>query len=88
MPWLHVMYDVCMQAPMTKQHYAVDMFLAVVVTCLVWMQLDGICPASKPLPRRHPADPPDHRGPVQWLFIALIFVVLVSLGVIIIGGGA
>ncbi len=77
-----------MQAPMTHQHYAVDMFLAVVVTSLVWMQLDWICPACKPLPPRHPADPPDRRGPVQWLFIALIFIVLISLGVIIIGGGA
>ena len=79
---------VCVQAPMTHQHYAVDMFLAVVVTSLVWMQLDWICPACKPLPPRHPADPPDRRGPLQWLFIALIFIVLVSLGVIVIGGGA
>ena len=73
---------------MTQQHYAVDMFLAVVVTSLVWMQLDWICPANQPLPPRHPADPPDRRGLLQWLFIWLIFVVLVSLGVIIIGGGA
>ena len=73
---------------MTKQHYAVDMFLAVVVTSLVWMQLDWICPANKPLRPRHPADRPDRRGPLQWLLICLIFIVLVSLGVIIVGGGA
>ncbi|DBA96869.1 hypothetical protein WJX82_005400 [Trebouxia sp. C0006] len=85
--WLAVIRT-CFRAPMTHQHYAVDMFLAVVVTSLVWMQLDWICPACKPLPPRHPADPPDRRGPLQWLFIALIFIVLVSLGVIVIGGGA
>lgn len=73
---------------MTKQHYAVDMFLAVVVSYLVWQQLDWICPANKPLPSRHPSDPPDKRGALQWTFIVLIFVVLVSLGIIIIGGGA
>lgn len=84
--WL--MLGAVLQAPMTKQHYAVDMFLAVVVTSLVWMQLDWICPASRPLHPRHPADLPDKRGPLQWLFICLIFIVLVSLGVIIVGGGA
>lgn len=73
---------------MTKQHYAVDMFLAVVVTGLVWMQLDFICPARHRIPKRHPADPPDKRGPLQWLFIVLILAVLLSLFVIIIGGGA
>ncbi|KAL3155537.1 hypothetical protein ABBQ38_011089 [Trebouxia sp. C0009 RCD-2024] len=85
--WLAVIRT-CFRAPMTKQHYAVDMFLAVVVTSLVWMQLDWICPASKPLYPRHPADPPDKRGPLQWLLICLIFIALVSVGVIIIGGGA
>lgn len=73
---------------MTKQHYAVDMFLAVVVTGSVWMHLDFICPARQCLPARHPADPPDRRGPLQWLFVTLIFIVLLSLFVIIIGGGA
>ena len=82
------MQQAVLQAPMTKQHYAVDMFLAVVVTSLVWMQLDWVCPASRPLHPRHPADPPDKRGPLQWLLTCLIFIVLVSLGVIIIGGGA
>ena len=76
------------QGPMTQQHYAVDMFLAVVVTGLVWKQLDFLCPAKRFLPQRHPADPPDKRGLMQWLFIGLIFVVLLSLFIIIVGGGA
>ena len=78
----------CVQAPMTQQHYAVDMFLAVVVTGLVWLQLHFLCPANTVLPQRHPADPPDKRGPLQWLFIGMIFVVLLSLFIIIVGGGA
>ena len=78
----------CVQAPMTQQHYAVDMFLAVVVTGLVWLQLDFLCPAKRVLPQRHPADPPDKRGPLQWLLIGMILVVLLSLFIIIVGGGA
>lgn len=76
------------QAPITQQHYAVDMFLAVVVTSLVWMQLDCLCPDRYRLPQRQPAYPPDRRGPLQWLFTLLIFAVLMSLIIIIIGGGA
>lgn len=66
----------------------VDMLLAVVVTGLVWLQLDFLCPAKKVLPQRHPAHPPDKRGPLKWLFIGMIFVVLLSPFIIIVGGGA
>ncbi len=66
-----------------KQHYSVDMLLAVVVTYGVWNALDWVYPASQPLPARAPGTPPDKPHP---LVLALIALALATAAVIVIGG--
>ena len=82
----------CIRGPLTAQHYAVDMFLAVVVTGLVWHSpvCEWVYPAgaASRLRRRAEGSPPDPRGPLQWLLTALVFAVIAVLAVIIIIGGA
>lgn len=81
--WLGVTHT-CFRAPVTLQHYSVDMFLAIVVATLVWhwaaWAYDGR--AWRP---RHKTEPPDQR---QWALTALILGVLAILAYIIIAGGA
>mmetsp|Transcript_25348 Transcript_25348/g.68866 ORF Transcript_25348/g.68866 Transcript_25348/m.68866 type:complete len:370 (-) Transcript_25348:415-1524(-) len=66
-----------------KQHYSVDMLLAVVVTYAVWNALDWVYPASQPLPARPPGSPPDKPHP---LVLGLIAFALTAAGIIVIGG--
>lgn len=66
-----------------KQHYSVDMLLAVVVTTGVWNALDWVYPASQPLPAHLPGTKPDKPHP---LVLALIAVALLVAGIIVIGG--
>lgn len=73
---------------MTNQHYSVDMFLAVVVTALVWHALACIQPPGSKLHIRHCDEPADPGGPLKWLLIGLIVAVLLIVGVVIIVGGA
>jgi len=73
------------QAPVTRQHYTVDMFLAVVVGILVWHGATRWTYDGEPLRKRHPQDPPDPR---QRVLTALILGVLGIIGYIIIVGGA
>jgi DNA mismatch repair protein MutS2 len=66
-----------------KQHYSVDMFLAVVVTYAVWNALDWVYPASQPLPARLPGTPPDKLHPA---ILALLAGILLVAAIIVIGG--
>ncbi|KAG2444775.1 hypothetical protein HXX76_001518 [Chlamydomonas incerta] len=71
---------------MDRQHYSVDMLLAVVVTWAVWDWLEWVYPAGRAvLPRRPPGSPPDALNPAV---LALIIVCLAVAGVIVIGGKA
>ena len=75
----------CPQAPLTRQHYTVDMFLAVVVGCLVWHAATRWTYNGEPVRWRHPGEAPDPR---QKVLTALILGVLGIVGYIIIVGGA
>eukprot|EP00198_Chlamydomonas_reinhardtii_P000275 XP_001689610.1 predicted protein [Chlamydomonas reinhardtii] len=69
-----------------RQHYSVDMLLAVVVTWAVWDWLEWVYPAGRvALPRRPTGSPPDPLNPAV---LALILVCLGVAGVIVIGGKA
>ncbi|KAG2448945.1 hypothetical protein HYH02_005702 [Chlamydomonas schloesseri] len=69
-----------------RQHYSVDMLLAVVVTWAVWDWLEWVYPAGRAvLPRRAPGSPPDPLNPAV---LGLILVCLGVAGVIVIGGKA
>ncbi len=72
------------QAPLTLQHYSVDMWLAVVVTGLVWHWCAWAYD-NKAWRPRHATEPPDAR---QWTLTGLILCVLVLLAYIVIAGGA
>ena len=77
------------RGPLTAQHYSVDMFLAAVVTALTWRAVEGVYPAAASrLPPRPPGQRPDAKGKLQWGLTAAVFLVLATLGVIIIIGGA
>eukprot|EP00879_Flechtneria_rotunda_P013945 GHRR01014564.1.p1 GENE.GHRR01014564.1~~GHRR01014564.1.p1 ORF type:complete len:201 (+),score=33.85 GHRR01014564.1:1051-1653(+) len=58
-----------------KQHYSVDMFLAVVVTWAVWDWLQWVYPRSQPLPQRPKGAAGDRLNP---LVLALIAVALLT----------
>ena len=75
----------CSQAPLTQQHYAVDMFLAVVVTTLVWYACTRWAYDGAPWRQRHPQEPPDPR---QRTLTGLVLLVLGVVCYIIIVGGA
>ena len=73
------------QAPLTRQHYTVDMFLAVIIGSLVWHGATRWTYEGAPTRQRHPKDPSDPR---QRVLTALILGVLGIVGYIIIVGGA
>ena len=73
------------QAPLTRQHYTVDMFLAVVVCCLVWHAATRWTYKGEPVRWRYTGEPSDPR---QRVLTALILGVLGIVGYIIIVGGA
>mmetsp|Transcript_298 Transcript_298/g.861 ORF Transcript_298/g.861 Transcript_298/m.861 type:complete len:244 (-) Transcript_298:305-1036(-) len=81
--WAAVAYS-CIRAPITKQHYSVDMFLAVVVTALVW-HWAAWAYDSRPWRQRHKSEGAD---PKQWALTGLILSVLAVVSFIIIAGGA
>lgn len=73
------------QAPLTLQHYAVDMFLAVVLSALVWHAATRWAYTGEPLRLRQPGERADPRQPT---LTALIVAVLGLVAYIIIAGGA
>jgi DNA mismatch repair protein MutS2 len=54
-----------------KQHYSIDMFLAVVVTWAVWVALQWVYPESQPLPVRSATAAADKPHPLVLALIAL-----------------
>lgn len=62
-----------------KQHYSIDMFLAVVVTWAVWAALEWVYPESQPLPAR----PQASREKPHPLVLALIGLGLAGAAVVI-----
>ena len=85
--WLALMRS-NVRGPLTAQHYSVDMFMSTVITWLVWSACERVYPASARLRKRAPGQPEDRKGPLQWALTAAVFLVLVTLGVIILVGGA
>lgn len=81
--WAAVAYN-CLRAPYTKQHYSVDMFLAVAVTALVWNWTIWAYD-SRAWRKRHSDETSD---PKQWGLTGLILLVLAIVSYIIIAGGA
>eukprot|EP00878_Enallax_costatus_P012058 GHUV01012590.1.p2 GENE.GHUV01012590.1~~GHUV01012590.1.p2 ORF type:complete len:216 (+),score=33.40 GHUV01012590.1:550-1197(+) len=53
-----------------KQHYSVDMFLAVVATWAVWDWLEWVYPPSQPLPPRPKEQPGDKPNPYVLAVVA------------------
>lgn len=53
-----------------KQHYSVDMFLAVVVTWAVWDWLAWVYPPSQPLLQRPQGQPGDKPNPYVLALVA------------------
>jgi DNA mismatch repair protein MutS2 len=68
-----------------KQHYSVDMLVAVIATWGVWNALHWVYPQSQPLPERQKGTPAD--TPNIWV-LGLIAFALLAAGVIVIGGKA
>ncbi|PRW44370.1 hypothetical protein C2E21_6505 [Chlorella sorokiniana] len=71
--WIAVI-KLCIQETLDKTHYSVDMFLAVVLTYLVWKWRESVYPADdmwQPRPAGAPADPVPRR------LVALVVVTLV-----------
>ncbi|KAI7836099.1 hypothetical protein COHA_010027 [Chlorella ohadii] len=71
--WL-ALVKLCIQETLDKTHYSVDMFLAVVLTCLVWRWREPVYPAVEtwqPRPAGAAADPVPRR------LVALVVVTLV-----------
>ena len=78
--WLAVA-KLCLQEAVQRTHYSVDMFLAVVVTALVWAWRAPVYPApASAWPARKPGAPAD---PVPRVLLALVFgtLALVFVGV-------
>jgi DNA mismatch repair protein MutS2 len=63
-----------------KQHYSIDMFLAVVVTWAVWSALQRVYPETQPLPQRPPAAAGDRPHP---LVLCVIGVALLLAAIVI-----
>lgn len=63
-----------------KQHYSIDMFLAVVVTWAVWRALQHVYPETQPLPQRPATAAGDRPHP---LVLGLIAVALTLAAVVI-----
>ena len=74
-----------MQAPLTLQHYAVDMFLAVILSALVWHAVTRWAYKGAPVRERRPGERPD---PPQTALTCVIIAILGLVGYIIIAGGA
>lgn len=68
-----------------RQHYSVDMLLAVVVTWAVWDWLEWVYPPEAPVPVRPRGSPPDK---LNIFVVGLIVACLGVAGVIVIGGKA
>ena len=92
MQFLHIWYlarlvscNSWVQAPLTLQHYAVDMFLAVVLSVLVWHAATRWTYKGAPLRERRPGERPDPR---QTALTCIIIAILGLVGYIIISGGA
>jgi DNA mismatch repair protein MutS2 len=54
-----------------KQHYSIDMVLAVIVTWAVWVALQRVYPESQPLPGRPATAAADKPHPLVLALIAL-----------------
>lgn len=54
-----------------RQHYSVDMFLAVVVTWAVWDWLGWVYPPSQPLQQRPEGQPGDKPNPYVLTVVAV-----------------
>mmetsp|Transcript_14735 Transcript_14735/g.36745 ORF Transcript_14735/g.36745 Transcript_14735/m.36745 type:complete len:387 (-) Transcript_14735:193-1353(-) len=82
--WI-ALVQACIRDVVDRQHYSVDMLLAVVVTWGVWNALAWVYPHTQPLPRRKPGAAADKPHP---LVLGLIAACLLVAGVIVIGGKA
>ena len=72
---------------MTAQHYSIDMAMAVLISSLVWFNLDWVYPARNKIGLSD-REFSDRRGAFVWFLTILIMLVLALLAYIIIGGGA
>jgi DNA mismatch repair protein MutS2 len=68
-----------------KQHYSVDMLVAVIATWGVWNALQWVYPQTQPLAQRSEDTPADK--PNIWV-LGLIAFALLAAGVIVIAGKA
>ncbi|KAL6753412.1 PAP2 superfamily C-terminal-domain-containing protein [Haematococcus lacustris] len=75
----------CVRDVVHKQHYSVDMLLAIIVTWAVWTWLAGVYPADRPLADRPPNQKRDNPNVAV---LALIVAALAAAGVIVVGGKA
>lgn len=80
--WILVFFT-CLQDVNTQQHYSVDMFLGVVVTCLVWNNLEWIYPPSRKLNLENIRT--GHRSPPMPILMFILGSILVGMIIVVFG---